>query len=145
MDKRDGRVPGVFTRRDVCVFSPDEMQSGDRAGMSERQQSLADDDMRNLSTRFVSVDGSDNAGRGVGIIPKPGCPIASGMQRVLFGPSLVPAAGARIMIPESVDDQVPYWLILRNQHLLGEADPHGVEHQPATAKVGQVQVGCRFD
>ena len=64
-----------------------------------------------------SLNCGDDIGCGLAPVAKAGRPFTPRVQRVPSGAALVPAPGAWVVIAKSIDNYVPYWLILRDQHL----------------------------
>jgi len=60
------------------------------------------------------------------------------MQGVPRRTSLITATTPRIFVPESVNNNVPYRPVFRNQDLFGQPNPNWIEYKPSAAKIPNI-------
>ena len=67
-------------------------------------------------------------------------PVSTRMQRVPLRAPLIPTPSAWIIVAEPVYDDIPERLILGDQYLFRQSNPHWIKNQPTTREVGDAQV-----
>ena len=85
-------------------------------------------------------NGSKNCGIRLAAFPQIERPISTRMQSVPLRAPLIPTPSAWIIVAKPVYDDIPERLILGDQHLFRQSNPHRIKNQPATREVGDAQV-----
>lgn len=68
------------------------------------------------------------------------CPLSSRMDSIPPRTLLVLPCRPLIVVAKTINDDIPYRTVFRNQQLLGEPDPYRIQDKPPTTKIGKVQV-----
>ena len=72
-------------------------------------------------------------------------PGSTRVQCVPLRPPLIPTPPAWIVVAKSVNDHIPERLVLGDEHLFCQLDPHRIENQPPTAEIRRLQILNSFD
>lgn len=69
-------------------------------------------------------------------------PRASGVQHIPRRSKLSGSAITRIIVAKAIHDDVPKWLVPRDQHTLSHPHPDIVKHKKSATKVVEFEVAC---